>query len=147
MADQRVSRRGLRATAASASWRPDFSLDPPITREQLRDPAYIHGSASASSPVQVPGLEFQPAVLLCKHLRMWQRASDRCQGLVCDAVRLQDRHGDIGLDAYMRLPVQHYYELDPGLIKPLGGSAFALKVPRVSVSLTFTPWACSLHIC
>jgi hypothetical protein len=35
----------------------------------------------------------------------------------------------------MRLPVEHYYELDPGLIKPLGGSAFALQVPRVSVSL------------
>jgi hypothetical protein len=43
----------------------------------------------------------------------------------------------------MRLPVQHYYELDPGLIKPLGGSAFALKVPRVSVSLLSAPWACS----
>lgn len=47
---------------------------------------------------------------------------------------LQDRRGDIGLDAYMRLPVEHYFELDPGLIKPLGGSAFALQVPRVSVS-------------
>lgn len=58
-------------------------------------------------------------------------------------MRLQDRHGDIGLDAYMRLPVQHYYELDPGLIKPLGGSAFALKVPRVSVSLLFTTCAVS----
>lgn len=46
----------------------------------------------------------------------------------------QDRRGDIGLDAYMRLPVEHYFELDPGLIKPLGGNAFALKVPRVSVS-------------
>ena len=62
-------------------------------------------------------------------------------------MRLQDRRGDIGLDAYMRLPVQHYYELDPGLIRPLGGSAFALKVPRVSVSVLSTLWACSSHIC
>lgn len=80
-------------------------------------------------------------------MRMWQSASHGCQGHTSDVVRLQDRHGDIGLDTYMRLPVQHYYELDPGLIKPLGGRAFALKVPRVSVSLPSAPCARSrLHL-
>jgi hypothetical protein len=33
----------------------------------------------------------------------------------------------------MRLPPEAYNELDPGMIKALGGSSFLLKVPRISV--------------
>jgi hypothetical protein len=87
-AEQHANGRGLRALAASAAWRPDFSLDPPITREQLRDPAYIHGSASASSPVQVPMTGLHPAGLICGHMRTWQSASKGCQSFICDVVRL-----------------------------------------------------------
>lgn len=34
----------------------------------------------------------------------------------------------------MQLPVEQYYELDPAMIRPLGGKRFALQVPRVNVS-------------
>ena len=46
---------------------------------------------------------------------------------------LQDRGGALSLDAYMRLPTEQYHELDPAMISSLGGSAFLLRVPRVSV--------------
>jgi hypothetical protein len=39
----------------------------------------------------------------------------------------------VSLDKYMRLPPEAYNELDPGMIKALGGSSFLLKVPRISV--------------
>lgn len=41
------------------------------------------------------------------------------------------------LDVYMRLPVEQYYELDPTMIKPLGGSRFLLTVPRIQL---FNVW-------
>lgn len=41
------------------------------------------------------------------------------------------------LDAYMRLPVEQYYELDPSMIKPLGGDRFQLAVPRIQL---FNVW-------
>lgn len=47
----------------------------------------------------------------------------------------QDFGSDLSLDAYMQLPVEQYYELDPTMIWPLEGNRFALKVPRVNVSL------------
>lgn len=33
----------------------------------------------------------------------------------------------------MQLPVEQYYELDPEMIRPLGGRVFALTVPRTEV--------------
>jgi hypothetical protein len=48
-----------------------------------------------------------------------------------------DRGGSISLDAYMRLPVAQYSELDPALISSLGGNRFGLTVPRMSV---FNVW-------
>ena len=35
----------------------------------------------------------------------------------------------------MQLPVEQYYELDPAMIRPLGGTRFALQVPRVNVGI------------
>lgn len=46
----------------------------------------------------------------------------------------QDFGSDLSLNAYMQLPIEQYYELDPTMIWPLGGKRFALKVPRVNVS-------------
>ncbi len=48
---------------------------------------------------------------------------------------MQDFGSDLSLEAYMQLPVEQYYELDPAMIRPLGGKRFALQVPRVNVSL------------
>ena len=40
----------------------------------------------------------------------------------------------------MQLPVEQYYELDPAMIRPLGGTRFALQVPRVNVSILLYFW-------
>lgn len=50
----------------------------------------------------------------------------------CD-VAVRDEGGDLSLSSYMQLPVEQYYELDPKMIKPLGGRRFALCVPRVEL--------------
>ena len=57
---------------------------------------------------------------------------------------LQDFGSDLSLESYMQLPVEQYYELDPTMIRPLGGKRFALQVPRVNVgaSLLGTLPAC-----
>ncbi|KAL3139843.1 hypothetical protein ABBQ38_004141 [Trebouxia sp. C0009 RCD-2024] len=52
-------------------------------------------------------------------------------------VSVQDFGSDLSLDAYMQLPVEQYYELDPTMIWPLEGNRFALKVPRVNL---FNVW-------
>lgn len=49
---------------------------------------------------------------------------------------MQDFGSDLSLEAYMQLPVEQYYELDPAMIRPLGGKRFALQVPRVNVSIS-----------
>ena len=46
---------------------------------------------------------------------------------------LQDSGGALSLTSYMELPVEQYYELDPQMIRPLGGNRFALTVPRTEV--------------
>ena len=56
-------------------------------------------------------------------------------------VKLQDDGGAVSLNSYMQLPVSQYYELDPQMIRPLGGNRFALTVPRVEVG------PLSLHTC
>lgn len=48
-------------------------------------------------------------------------------------VRVKDLGGPLSLDAYMRLPVQAYSELEPSMIFPLGDSSFLLKMPRISL--------------
>lgn len=50
-------------------------------------------------------------------------------------VVMQDFGNDLSLEAYMQLPVEQYYELDPAMIRPLGGKRFALQVPRVNVGI------------
>ena len=40
----------------------------------------------------------------------------------------------------MQLPVEQYYELDPAMIRPLGGTRFALQVPRVNVGILLHFW-------
>lgn len=50
---------------------------------------------------------------------------------------MQDFGSDLSLEAYMQLPVEQYYELDPAMIRPLGGKRFALQVPRVNL---FNVW-------
>lgn len=52
-------------------------------------------------------------------------------------VSVQDFGSDLSLNAYMQLPIEQYYELDPTMIWPLGGNRFALKVPRVNL---FNVW-------
>lgn len=52
-------------------------------------------------------------------------------------VAVQDFGSDLSLEAYMQLPVEQYYELDPAMIRPLGGKRFALQVPRVNL---FNVW-------
>lgn len=61
----------------------------------------------------------------------------KLQGASSASVPVQDRGGALSLDAYMRLPVEQYNELDPAMIQSLGGSSFLLKVPRVSL---FNVW-------
>lgn len=39
----------------------------------------------------------------------------------------------MSLEKYMLLPTDQYNELDPQMIKSLGGSTFLLKVPRLTV--------------
>lgn len=65
------------------------------------------------------------------------QAADLCVPLQSSwgCCALQDYGGDTSLDAYMQLPVSQYYELDPAMIKPLGGNRFSLLVPRVDVSV------------
>ncbi|EFN52028.1 hypothetical protein CHLNCDRAFT_54801 [Chlorella variabilis] len=53
------------------------------------------------------------------------------------SVPVPDRGGAISLDKYMRLPPEQYNELDPAMIKALGGSSFLLKVPRMTL---FNVW-------
>lgn len=48
---------------------------------------------------------------------------------------LQDFGSELSIEAYMQLPVEQYYELDPAMIRPLGSNRFALQVPRVHVSV------------
>jgi hypothetical protein len=45
----------------------------------------------------------------------------------------QDHGGPVPLDAYMRLPVREYSQLEPGMITALGGNTFLLKLPRIEV--------------
>ncbi|WIA38300.1 hypothetical protein OEZ86_001640 [Tetradesmus obliquus] len=40
---------------------------------------------------------------------------------------------DISLDAYMRLPVEQYYILDPKQIQFVAGNRFILSVPRIQL--------------
>ncbi|PSC67368.1 hypothetical protein C2E20_8943 [Micractinium conductrix] len=71
--------------------------------------------------------------------RTGQQAHERLQdpaklsGASKASVTVQDRGGALSLDAYMRLPTEQYHELDPAMISSLGGSAFLLRVPRVSL--------------
>ena len=44
----------------------------------------------------------------------------------------------MSLSDYMELPVEQYHELDPRMIRPLGGNRFALTVPRVNVCSLLT---------
>ncbi|GAB4821541.1 hypothetical protein N2152v2_008587 [Parachlorella kessleri] len=48
--------------------------------------------------------------------------------------RFHKDYGDpLSLDAYMRLPVQAYAQLEPSMIFPMGGSTFLLKLSRVEI--------------
>ncbi len=160
-------------------------LDPPVTREQLEDPAHIGGKTAASTDVQV-GARGGEEVLLssstCRTLSAWRKLSRdgalpqtfranfmgkhscalmgghtwadtwadthgrtfmrKHSGPSADltsgshaAIWVQDRGGETGLNAYMQLPVEQYWTLNPGMIRQLGGNCFALQVPRISVRL------------
>ena len=62
-------------------------------------------------------------------------------------VVMQDFGNDLSLEAYMQLPVEQYYELDPAMIRPLGGTRFALQVPRVNVSIFPHFWRAHMLHC
>ncbi len=47
----------------------------------------------------------------------------------------------------MQLPVEQYYELDPAMIRPLGGTRFALQVPRVNVGILIHFWRAHMLYC
>ncbi len=47
----------------------------------------------------------------------------------------------------MQLPVEQYYELDPAMIRPLGGTRFALQVPRVNVGILLHFWRAHMLDC
>ncbi|KAI3430696.1 hypothetical protein D9Q98_005285 [Chlorella vulgaris] len=53
------------------------------------------------------------------------------------SVKVLDRGGEVSLEKYMLLPTDQYNELDPQMIKSLGGSTFLLKVPRLTL---FNVW-------
>ena len=61
----------------------------------------------------------------------------RLSGQLQSTVAVPDRGGAVSLDAYMRLPPEQYDELDPKMIKSLGGNRFRLNVPRVAL---FNVW-------
>lgn len=90
----------------------------------------MHGGCS---PVlncsQEPAAWAASGVVVLPHCNLLSAASHKATKAV-----LQDHGGSLSLDAYMRLPVEQYYELQPEMIKPLGGNQFALAVPRVNVS-------------
>lgn len=48
-------------------------------------------------------------------------------------VHVQEHPPRLSLEQYMRLDAAQYSELDPDLIQPLGGSAFLLRVPRITL--------------
>jgi len=48
-------------------------------------------------------------------------------------VRVRDAGGDVSLDAYLRLPVEQYYILDPNQISFLEANRFQLSVPRINL--------------
>jgi hypothetical protein len=52
---------------------------------------------------------------------------------------LQDYGGDVSLSAYMQLPIEQYFVLNPSQITFIGGSRFQLHVPRINVSDTLQP--------
>ena len=60
---------------------------------------------------------------------------------------MQDFGNDLSLEAYMQLPVEQYYELDPAMIRPLGGTRFALQVPRVNVGILLHIWRAHVLHC
>ena len=62
-------------------------------------------------------------------------------------LRVQDHGGSVSLDTYMRLPVEQYHELDPTMIRPLGGRRFALTVPRIHVSTEPPELSSNLCLC
>ena len=74
----------------------------------------------------------------------WQKLINRSARIV---VVLQDFGNDLSLEAYMQLPVEQYYELDPAMIRPLGGTRFALQVPRVNVGILLHFWRAHMLDC
>ena len=90
-----------------------------------------HSTASGLFVCQMQLVHYE-----CKHLMSHL--------LVCC---LQDFGSDLSLDTYMQLPVEQYYELDPTMIRPLGGKRFALQVPRVNVGACLFGCMASLPAC
>jgi hypothetical protein len=79
---------------------------PSASGRQLVDPAHLCVRASARAPVVAP----PPS-----------------------AAASNTENEDTSLDAYMRLPVEQYYCLDPSSIAFLGGDRFRLSVGRVAL--------------
>ena len=80
----------------------------------------------------------------CDIFCSWQKLADRSARIV---VVTQDFGNDLSLEAYMQLPVEQYYELDPAMIRPLGGTRFALQVPRVNVGILLQFWRAHMLHC
>ena len=80
----------------------------------------------------------------CAIFCSWQKLADRSARIV---VVTQDFGNDLSLEAYMQLPVEQYYELDPAMIRPLGGTRFALQVPRVNVGILLHIWRAHVLHC
>ena len=74
----------------------------------------------------------------------WQKLANRSARII-DVT--QDFGNDLSLAAYMQLPVEQYYELDPAMIRPLGGMRFALQVPRVNVGILLHFWRAHMLHC
>jgi hypothetical protein len=117
------------ATCAAAG---NYQLEPPITREQLNDPAHIGAAATVERPTRVRLMTAASVVSSRMMLLFLSHPVLKAADVIA-----QDRGGEASLDAYLNLPVSQYDRLDPDLIKPLGFGKYALKVPRVQVRSNF----------
>ncbi|KAI8465071.1 MAG: hypothetical protein J3K34DRAFT_461617 [Monoraphidium minutum] len=88
----------------------------------------LHGPADGAAQ---PPLQGRPAPRGVSGRALSRPARLAASGRAACAVA--DAGGGVSLDAYMRLPVEQYYILDPRQIRFLESSRFQLSVPRISL--------------
>lgn len=120
-----------RPTVVTHAAADQYDLEPPVTREQLEDPAHIGASTTVDKPLRVCMQFVASNDTLVLHI--CPEALGHRSPLAWHVA--QDQGGELSLDTYLDLPVEQYNRLDPDMIRPLGGGTYALQVPRVQVQL------------